>query len=260
MKKHILVQGFSGRTRFGEIVAEFWAPKRPSQKAIILCDGCPSLPTKRKLAEFLARKGYWVFHIRYRGTWESEGEFLKASPHEDVLFVAGKLRSGEFLDITTRTKYFLDLNDISVIGVSFGGAAAILASIDDGIDRAIAIAPVIDWTAPSKEEPFEYFQQLIFEGFGGAYRTTRRLMDKLRTGRFYQPRLVVQKVSPEKLFVIHAKDDEVVPVAPLRDFARRAKIAPLYLPEGGHLSSRVIMERLVWKEVKEFLGTIRIEG
>ena len=68
------------RTRFKhQIVAEFLPPTRPrkKQKVIILCDGMPSMPRKQALMEFLAAKGYWVFYPRYRGSWESGGQFLR---------------------------------------------------------------------------------------------------------------------------------------------------------------------------------------
>src|SRR3989344_5961071 len=56
-----------------EIFAEFMVPLRPSQKVVLICSGVPGVPTKRSLMEFFARKGYWAFHIRYRGSWESKG-------------------------------------------------------------------------------------------------------------------------------------------------------------------------------------------
>ena len=85
------------RTRFkNEIVAEFLASSRPrkKQKLIILCDGMPSIPRKQPLSEFLAAKGFWVIYPRYRGAWESGGEFLAKSPHEDILDVLDELPKG----------------------------------------------------------------------------------------------------------------------------------------------------------------------
>lgn len=76
------------RTRFrNQIVAEFLPPSQPRkiQKLIILCDGMPSIPRKQPLCEFLAAQGYWVIYPRYRGAWESGGQFLAKSPHEDIL-------------------------------------------------------------------------------------------------------------------------------------------------------------------------------
>ena len=90
-----LILSLMFRTRFKkEIVCEFLPPARAGkkQRVIVLCDGMPSIPRKQGLASFLAAKGYWVFYPRYRGAWESDGEFLKTSPHLDILDVIGELR------------------------------------------------------------------------------------------------------------------------------------------------------------------------
>src|ERR1700757_1635792 len=84
------------RTRFKRhIVAEFTPPARSGkkEKVIVLCDGMPSMPRKQTLMEFLAGKGYWVFYPRYRGAWESGGEFLARSPHLDILNVIDALET-----------------------------------------------------------------------------------------------------------------------------------------------------------------------
>src|SRR5690348_16769776 len=76
-----------------EIVVEFLLPerRRRKEKIIVICDGMPSMPRKQGLASFLAEKGFWVFYPRYRGAWESGGQFLGRSPHEDILDVIGAL-------------------------------------------------------------------------------------------------------------------------------------------------------------------------
>ena len=111
------------RTRFKrDIVAEFLPPSRARRKqhVIILCDGMPSVPRKQPLAEFLARKGYWVFYPRYRGAWESDGIFLERSPHEDILDVIEELPSG-VKESTFGRRVLLSPDAIFVIGGSFGG-------------------------------------------------------------------------------------------------------------------------------------------
>ena len=117
------------RTRFKkQIVAEFLPPARPGkkQKVIIVCDGMPSLPRKQGLAAFLSGKGYWVFCPRYRGAWESSGQFLGKSPHEDIRDVVDELAKG-IREVTFGRRFELSPDEIFVIGGSFGGAAAILA-------------------------------------------------------------------------------------------------------------------------------------
>jgi esterase/lipase len=244
---------FSGRTRFADdIVAEFWAPRKPSHKAVILLDGCPSVPSKRKVGEFFARKGYWVFHPRYRGSWESGGKFLEHSPEEDVLLVAEGLNTW-FRNVYDNVEYLLDIDEIVVIGASFGGAAAILALKYPPITKAIALSPVIDWRAKSKGEPFPYFVHMVGEGFGEGYRVHKDAWKRLESGKFYNPISEAKHIDPSRLFVVAARDDEVVPLLPLRAFAKEIKIKLHLLPSGGHLSVSSIMQPDIWKLAAQFL-------
>lgn len=242
----------SGRTRFGDIVAEFWMPHKASGRAIILCDGCPTVPSKHTVGEFFARKGYWVFHPRYRGTWESGGEFLKHSPHEDLLLVAQGL-GRPFKELWSEMSYILDIRHITVVGASFGGAAAILASLDERVDKAVALAPLIDWKRERGGESFEEFLRQITEGFAGAYRAPTKNYKKLKSGKFFNPIHHSEVVSKEKLFLIHAKDDDVIPIHPLKKFSKKSGIKPHILSKGGHLSSSMLMKPAVWKKVAAFL-------
>lgn len=241
----------SGRTRFGDIVSEFWMPQKPSHRAVILCDGCPTVPSKYKLGEFFARKGYWVFHMRYRGSWESDGEFLKYPPVTDAHSLLLGLNSG-FTEMWTRTKYFLDISDVTVIGSSFGGAVAVLSTLHPLVDRAIALSPVIDLRDEGGES-FAEFQRQISEGFGGAYRVPKKNFRKLKTALMYNPVLHAKEIDSKKLFVVHALDDNVVSVGPLRKFAKQTKLKPFLLRTGGHFSTSAIMRPEIWRKVRIFL-------
>jgi pimeloyl-ACP methyl ester carboxylesterase len=135
------------RTRFkDQIVAEFLPPSRPrkTQKLIILCDGMPSIPRKQPLSEFLAGEGFWVIYPRYRGAWESGGEFLEKPPHQDILDILDELPK-ELEEIAFGRRFRLSADQIFVIGGSFGGAAAVLLSLDPRVKRVIANCPVVDW-------------------------------------------------------------------------------------------------------------------
>ena len=145
------------RTRFkNEIVAEFLPPARAGkrQKVIVLCDGMPSIPTKQPLANFLSAKGYWVFYPRWRGAWESGGRFLAKSPHQDILDVIGELPRG-VKELAFGQKFALSPDEVFVIGGSFGGAAAILCSLDERVKKAIANCPVVDSGSILPEEQGE---------------------------------------------------------------------------------------------------------
>src|SRR6476661_4888354 len=162
------------RTRFKkEIVAEFLPPARPRkrQKVIILCDGMPGIPRKQALMEFLASKGYWVFYPRYRGAWESGGQFLARSPHLDILDVVESIPRG-FREAAFGRRFVVSPDEFFVIGGSFGGAAAILASLDRRVTKVIANCPVVDWRILAKAEKAETsnrnYAAYIREAFGNA--------------------------------------------------------------------------------------------
>jgi alpha-beta hydrolase superfamily lysophospholipase len=134
------------RTRFKkEIVAEFLPPARPrkTQRVILLCDGMPSVPRKQPLAQFLSQKGYWVFYPRWRGAWESGGQLLEQPPQQDISDIIDELPRG-VRETAFGQKFQLTPDEIFVIGGSFGGAAAILSSLDPRVKKVVANCPVVD--------------------------------------------------------------------------------------------------------------------
>src|SRR6266567_6492775 len=187
------MSGLMFRTRFNkEIVAEFLPPTRPGkrQKLIILCDGMPSIPRKQPLSGFLAAKGFWVIYPRYRGAWESGGEFLARSPHEDILEILDVLPT-ELEESAFGQRFRLAPHQVFVIGGSFGGAAAILLSLDHRVTRVVANCPVVNWSildeAEKAETSKENYADYIRQAFGNGYRLSDANWGKLRGGTFYNP-------------------------------------------------------------------------
>src|SRR6478609_4396635 len=106
------------RARFArDIVAEFLPPARARKRhrVILLCDGMPSIPRKQPLVEFLSKKGFWVFYPRWRGSWESGGEFLELSPEQDLFDVIDQLPRG-FRETAFGQGFQVQPDEIFVIG------------------------------------------------------------------------------------------------------------------------------------------------
>ena len=252
------------RTRFAkEIVAEFLPPsnrqKIKGDKVVIICSGMPMLPRKGAggLMEFFARKGYWVFYPRYRGSWESGGSFLRFSPEKDIKDIIDQLPKGFVsagMKASERKRYRVDPRTIVLVAGSFGGPAGILMSRDKRVSRVIAISPVVDWKAHIKGgETIDAMYPFTQEAFGKGYRMTRTNWNKLKTGQFYNPMPHWQEIDGRKLFIVHAKDDDSVP---WKDVAKFAKLtgAPLkLLNRGGHLSSATIMSPRYYPAIQRFL-------
>ncbi len=245
------------RTRFKkEILAEFLPPVRAGkkQKVIILCDGMPSMPRKQSLAAFLAGKGYWVFYPRYRGAWESGGEFLRKSPHADIRDVIDELPKG-IREVTFGRRFELSPDEIFVIGGSFGGAAAVLSSLDARVKKVVANCPVVDWSILGKSEKAETsnpsYAAYIREAFGNAYRLSDRNWKKLNNGKFYSPTYHAREIVPSKVMMFHAKDDPYVPYGSVQRFAKRTGVALKSFQRGGHLSTDRIV-RKEWARIRRF--------
>lgn len=245
------------RTRFKkEIVAEFLPPARPRKqdKVIILCDGMPSIPRKQALVEFLAGKGYWVFYPRWRGSWESGGQFLERSPHQDILDVVDELPN-PIDELAFGRTFRCSPRKIFVIGGSFGGAASLLCSLDQRISKVIANCPVVDWailrTEQRKETSNPSYPAYIRAAFGDAYRLSARNWNKLHGGIFYNPMHHVKELTGSKILMFHAKDDPYIPWRGVDHFARQAGIRLKLLSRGGHLSTEYVV-RKYWAEIKKF--------
>jgi dipeptidyl aminopeptidase/acylaminoacyl peptidase len=248
------------RTRFkNEIVAEFLPPsrERKTQKLVILCDGMPSIPRKQSLSEFLAAKGFWVIYPRYRGAWESGGAFLAKSPHEDILDVLNELPR-ELEEIAFGQRFRLAPDQVFVIGGSFGGAAAILSSLDPRVRRVVANCPVVDWSILDDAEKAETskanYAEYIREAFGNSYRLSDANWNKLRSGTFYNPWQHRKEITGSKLMMFHAKDDPNVPYERTREFATITGAKLKSLSRGGHISTDYVV-RKYWAHIKKFFDS-----
>lgn len=245
------------RTRFKrEILAEFLPPARRAkkQRVIVLCDSMPSIPRKQPLAEFLAGKGYWVFYPRYRGAWESGGRFLARSPHLDVLDVIDGM-AGEIRELAFGKRFRVHASEIFVIGGSFGGAAALLCSIDDRVKKVVANCPVVDWRIlrheRHKETSNPSYAAYIREAFGNAFRLSDKNWNKLNDGKFFNPTYYADKIEPAKVMMFHAQDDPYVPYQSVEKFAKRTGVKLKLLARGGHLSTDMIV-RKYWTSIGKF--------
>lgn len=245
----------ASRTRFAkDIVCEFMSSARESDKVAILCSGAPTYPGgKGDVMQFFADKGYWVFNPRYRGTWESDGVFLERSPHEDVIDVMNGIQTG-FTDFNTGIEYKLPTAKFYLLGGSFGGPAIILASRDPRVVKAVALSPVVDWTQQEgTSEPLDMMAKFVPLAFGQAYRADPVVWHKLAKGDFYNPVREAESVDGKKLLIMHAEDDDVVLLAPARDFAENIGATFVPLKKGGHFGTRNLTERRFWRHVKAFL-------
>jgi dipeptidyl aminopeptidase/acylaminoacyl peptidase len=217
----------------------------------------PSIPRKQSLAEFLAGNGFWVIYPRYRGAWESGGEFMAKSPHEDILDVLDELPK-ELKEIAFGQRFRLAPDQVFVIGGSFGGAAAILLSLDPRVKRVVANCPVVDWSILDKAEKAETsksnYADYIRQAFGNGYRLSDANWNKLRSGSFYNPWYHRREIDSSKVLMFHAKDDPNVPYERSRLFADLTGATLKSLSRGGHISTDYVVRRYL-AQIKKFFDS-----
>jgi pimeloyl-ACP methyl ester carboxylesterase len=243
------------RVRFGKdraIVAELMLPTRRDRGAVlILAPGMPSSPSKTSLLRFFSAKGYTVILPRYRGTWESDGQFLKSSPAEDLAAVIDGLFE-PIQDVWNQTELELIPQEIFVIGCSFGGPAALYAAKDDRVSKVLCISPVVDFTVESPDEPMDMFADLVARTFGQAYRFDPQDMNRLAQGEFYSPAIDALDVPGDKVWILHAEDDTVVLPAPVQAYAHAIDARITMATRGGHLSCSYVTSWWRWRSIHQW--------
>ena len=248
------------RTRFKNgIVAEFLPPARKTkrQRVVIIAAGAPSNPSKGPLIEFFAQKGFWAFQFRYRGSWESHGQFLQLSPAQDISDILDEIPRG-FPDlwsggINNHKNYKVKPDQIIIVASSFGGAAGILSSLDERIDKVISFSPLIDWTRPGPEEPYPKMIKYFEDGYGPAFRFASNGWKKLQSGKFFNPIRHAETIDGSKNLLIHARDDKTCPYHITKKFAQTTGSKLITLNKGGHLSSSLITKPRFYKLFQNFI-------
>lgn len=200
----------------------------------------------------MAKKNYWVFHIRYRGTWESKGEFLVNSPVQDVFGIIDELPKG-FVDIWSKQEFKVNSESVFVMGASFGGTTALMSSLDSRIKKVVVICPVVDWKDESGEESNEDLKEQIQVGYPGAHHFNEENWQKLINTSFFNLVDYINKFDSSKILSIHAKDDKIVMYSGVEKFMKKIGVQFITRKKGGHLSSSIIMNFFIFRKIKKFL-------
>lgn len=246
---------YLSRTRFAkDIVCEFLAPvkKTKKDKVIIIASGMPGIPNGKEVMSFLSSKGYWVFLPRYRGAWESCGEFLKDEPTKDIKDVLDGFKN-VFTDNWSGKKIKLNIKEIFIFGSSFGGPAALMLSKEDSVKKVVTFSSVVDWLADSKDEPLDWLFTFIRNSFGEGYRFPKTNWKKLSNGKFYNPVNSLNRIDPKKILMFHNQDDTTVLYKDVKNFALKNKIKLISFKNGGHRGSSWVLESKIWKIIKGFI-------
>ena len=166
--------------------------------------------------------------------------------------------SKEFRELAFGQRFRLSADAIFVVGGSFGGAAAILSSLDPRVTKVVANCPVVDWSILPRSEKAETsnasYSAYIREAFGNGYRLSGRNWKKLHNGKFYNPAYHAREVTASKVMMFHAQDDPFVPYRSVQKFAQLTGVKLKMFRRGGHLNTELIV-RKYWPQIREFFDS-----
>lgn len=224
---------------FKELMIEYGFNKN-NNKTIILLPGLPYYPRPDKYMKELVLQGYNSIYIRYPGTYESKGKFLKENPAIIINELISYLKeNGEFVELYANLKQKINSSKIIVIANSFGGAIAFsILKNNKHIDNLIALSPVINFSEfhklKSKTKEAKKLKLFLKKGFQNTFRFNEKDYDEMVEGSKIIS--VDTKQINIKTNIIIAKDDTVVPVSHIDSFEFSNKVNIEYLEKGGHLS------------------------
>lgn len=184
-----------------------------------------------KMSKYLADHGYAVLSIDFRGYGKSEGERGRVVPADQVSDFKNSL---DWL----QKQPGVDANRLGIIGSSLGGSIAIMAAAqDDRIKVCVSGCPIAKGDSTFRlqydtQEKFEAFMKRVDEAAAKKEKLHRfeivHIPENLRTNLppgtpmefstdtvygflSLNPLEAIKSIAPRPVYIVHAKDDHVVP-------------------------------------------------
>ncbi len=234
--------------RFSGVQASLFFEGAPGPRFLVSLSGMPpGAPLSKHhpaVVEAVSR-GWSVLVPSYPGTYDSSGTF---SPRQALRMVR---RCVAFCEGGTGTELWGDTDvswrcrEVALLGTSFGGALALVATARLHIQRVLAISPVVDWKMELGEDDAE-LKRIMRRAFP----KTMRPGDDWDEWGVVNPADEVKALHHATIFVVAARDDTVVPIAHSEWLAKQVQVSLTRVPEGGHIGPSHVPSR-VWTA---FLG------
>ena len=157
------------------IIYDIAFPDVSKKTLIILLPGLPEYPLPKQLMLDLANAGYFVIYPRYRGTFESDGEFLSRSPAYDILELLTFLeKTKKITELYSPSEKLIEFSKVVVLGPSFGGSVALhLSQLTEKISKYLVFAPVLDFKSHGNiqsEQDLKNLLRFLEQGYKNVYR------------------------------------------------------------------------------------------
>lgn len=244
------------RSKIDDIIFEFSPAENESRGVVIICDGFPSVPRQKELLSYLSAAGYFIIFPRYRGTWESDGEFLKESPAKDIEDVINFIKNNKIKELYVGKEFDIRDKNIHLLGSSFGGSVALSLVESDDVNKIIALSPVVDFKMHNKdgnEQDLLWVRDFIKQAFDQGYRFKDECWNKMVSGDIFNPKQKLNEKEAEKISIIYDQSDKEIDYKKIENYASQNNIKTIKWDNVGHIS----FSKLSKDKLDEIIGIIR---
>lgn len=234
------------RSKIKDIIFEFSSNKE-NKGVVIICDGLPSVPKQKELISDFSNQGFFVIYPRYRGTWESDGEFLKESPAKDIKDIINLIKTGKITELYADKEFEIKNKNIYLLGSSFGGTVALSLADNEDVSKVVALSPVVDFSrhnSDGNEQDLVWLGSFIKKAFGQGYRFSNENWQKMTRGDIFNPPQKLDKEKSEKILVLYDKSDESINYNKIEGYCSANNIKTVEIKDLGHLSFSKLSEEI----------------
>jgi pimeloyl-ACP methyl ester carboxylesterase len=250
MGKNYIMKSYYGDTFFEFILQ----PK--AADAIVLLPGFPSKNFNDDILYFFNEKGYHVFFPRYKGSYQSNGKFLKTNIVTDLASFTKQLNKGKATNLWDNKLIKFKIKEKILLGGSFSGAIACgLAANTKEFSKIILSAPVWDFSKHNKdggEQELHNLTNFVKKAYKNLYRFEfEDIQRELIKVKELDPKNYAYKLNMP-ILIFHDSHDETVSIEHTRAMVKRLKGAKLIEHSLGHGLSLDLMTKF-YKDISKFI-------
>ncbi len=257
--------------KFENILIRMWynpalfSPNKP-HNFLLFCHGFPSHPYDENPAtnQRFMRDGFVLVYPEYIGTLGSDGQCNFENCVDTVLKTVELLMRGTSNDIKSSKAINWTVNQIVLIGGSFGGSVVLVAGAKSHhIKKIVAASPVLDWRTHNQldyeEEDLVRTWQVIEDGLHNYWRVKKEDFIKLMNGELdLSPIDYVDILKDKDIFLIHGIYDTQVNYRNSKNISQTLKKGTgnhvAYFPHyKGHIVTRHLSQPSFYKKIINWL-------
>jgi len=172
--------------------------------AVLVLHGFPGMaPILNDVVSSLCQAGFAPMSFYYKGCWGSGGSYS---------FLGALRDTQKALELVVNRKD-LDINNLSIIGHSFGGLIAMVMAVKNEMIKSVAaLCPVANMKA---ELSSIRAKNILQKGlpFVSGFPMRKAVKEWKTLSRQYEPIDYVEKIAPRPFLLIHGDEDDIIPLS-----------------------------------------------